>query len=203
VSIHSPLVGEFNIYNILAAATFARALGIHTDVIKKAVEKLSVVKGRVERIDEGQSFQVYVDYAHTADSLEKLYKAFPNERKLCVLGNCGGGRDTWKRPEMAKVAETYCDEVILTNEDPYDEDPKAIIQDMVNGMESTPQIVMDRREAIARALSHAHAAHDVVLVTGKGTDPYIMGPRGAKEPWSDEEVVREELQKLTETTDTQ
>jgi len=196
VSIHSELVGLFNIYNILAAAVFARSLGIHADVIKRAVEKVRVVKGRGEKVDEGQHFSVFVDYAHTADSLEKLYQAFPNDRKICVLGNCGGGRDTWKRPEMAKVAEKYCAEIVLTDEDPYDEDPKAIVQSMVDAMkEKTPTVIMDRRLAIRHALSRAHD-RDVVLVTGKGTDPYIMGPKGTKTPWSDEQVVREELRTL-------
>lgn len=195
VSMHSPLVGTFNMYNILAAATFARAIGIHTDVIKRAVEKLALVKGRVERVDEGQDFSVFVDYAHTPDSLEQLYKSFPNERKVCVLGNCGGGRDTWKRPAMAKIAEQCCDEVILTNEDPYDESPEAIINDMVAGMEQQPTVLMDRRLAIRHALARAKR-HDIVLVTGKGTDPYIMGPHGAKTPWSDERIVREELRTL-------
>ena len=134
VSIHSELVGLFNIYNILAAAVFARSLGIHADVIKRAVEKVRIVKGRAEKIDEGQHFLAFVDYAHTADSLEKLYQAFPHERKICVLGSCGGGRDTWKRPAMAQIAEQYCSEVILTDEDPYDEDPKAIVQSMVDAM---------------------------------------------------------------------
>jgi len=196
VSIHSELVGVFNIYNILAAAVFARSLGIHADVIKRAVEKVKTVKGRAEKIEEGQHFSVLVDYAHTADSLEKLYQAFPHERKICVLGNCGGGRDTWKRPEMAKVAEKYCSEIVLTNEDPYDEDPNAIVQSMVDAMsEKKPTVLMDRREAIRHALGRAHD-RDVVLVTGKGTDPYIMGPKGTKTPWSDEQVVREELRAL-------
>lgn len=201
VSMHSPLVGTFNIYNILAAATVARGLGIHTDIIKRAVEKLALVKGRVERVEEGQRFSVFVDYAHTPESLEQLYKAFPNERKVCVLGNCGGGRDTWKRPAMAKIAERYCDEIVFTNEDPYDEDPHAIVQDMVKGLtEKTPTIIMDRRLAIRHALSRAEN-HDVVLITGKGTDPYIMGAKGSKMPWSDERIAREELRALLNKTE--
>jgi UDP-N-acetylmuramoyl-L-alanyl-D-glutamate--2,6-diaminopimelate ligase len=85
--------------------------------------------------------------------------------------------------------------VILTNEDPYDEDPRAIVEAMAAGMTSRPEIVMDRREAIRRALCAARKG-DAVLISGKGTDPYIMGPRGAKEPWSDAAVVREELGRL-------
>lgn len=196
VSIHSPLAGTFNIYNILAAAQLARALNIPVTTIKKAVEKLAVVKGRVEHVDEGQDFAAIVDYAHTGDSLEKLYQTFKDERKLCVLGNCGGGRDTWKRPEMAKITETYCEEVILTNEDPYDEDPEQIVREMAAGMKKKkPTIIMDRRLAIRYALTKARKG-DVVLVTGKGTDPYIMEAHGKKTPWSDEEVVREELRKV-------
>lgn len=195
VSIHSPLVGTFNLSNILAAATLARALGIPTETIKRAVEKLSLVKGRGERVEEDQPFTVIVDYAHTADSLEQLYRAFPRERKLCVLGSCGGGRDTGKRPAMAKIAETHCAEVVLTNEDPYDEDPEKIVREMTAGMEKQPTVIMNRREAIRYALSRAHKG-DAVLITGKGTDPYIMGPRGQKTPWSDEQVAREELRAL-------
>ncbi|MBP9760221.1 MAG: UDP-N-acetylmuramoyl-L-alanyl-D-glutamate--2,6-diaminopimelate ligase [Candidatus Pacebacteria bacterium] len=196
VSIHSPLMGVFNVYNILAAATFARSIGIHTDVIKRAIERLAIVKGRVEKVDEGQDFTVVVDYAHTPDSLEQFYKAFKGERLICVLGNCGGGRDTWKRPTMAKIAERYCEEVILTNEDPYDEDPEKIVREMVAGMEQKkPTVIMDRRLAIRYALTKAHS-RDAVLITGKGTDPYIMGPKGSKVEWSDEGVVREELRKV-------
>jgi UDP-N-acetylmuramoyl-L-alanyl-D-glutamate--2,6-diaminopimelate ligase len=195
VSIHSPLPGIFNVSNMLAAIVFARSLGIPLDTIKRALENLELVKGRVEHIDEGQDFSVIVDYAHTGDSLEKLYKSFPDHNKICVLGNCGGGRDTWKRPEMAKIAERYCFKVVLTNEDPYDEDPRAIVDAMAEAMEEKPTIIMDRREAIRHALSEAQD-HDMVLITGKGTDPFIMGRRGKKTPWSDEKVAREELQKL-------
>jgi UDP-N-acetylmuramoyl-L-alanyl-D-glutamate--2,6-diaminopimelate ligase len=196
VSIHSPLPGIFNIYNILAAARFARSIGIPTDIIKRGVEKLVVVKGRVERIEEGQRFAVLVDYAHTPDSLEQLYTSFKSNSKICVLGNCGGGRDTWKRPLMAHIAEKYCREIILTNEDPYDEDPKKIIEEMQAGLEEkTATVIMNRREAIRHALMRA-GEHDVVLITGKGTDPYIMGPKGTKQEWSDEMVTREELRLL-------
>ena len=94
---------------------------------------------------------------------------------------------------MAKIAERYCEEVILTNEDPYDEDPEKIVREMVAGMEQKkPTVIMDRRLAIRYALTKAHS-RDAVLITGKGTDPYIMGPKGSKVEWSDEGVAREEL----------
>lgn len=203
-TLFSHLQGEFNIYNILAAATFAKSIGIDIETIKRAVEKLEEIPGRAQKItgttniaDRGeQTFDTYVDYAHTVDSLKALYKTFKGKRMICVLGNTGGGRDTWKRPEMAKMADEYCNHIILTNEDPYDEDPEKILNEMKVGIEKNPyEIIIDRREAINKALSKAETG-DVVLITGKGTDPYIMGPHGTKETWSDYEVVKEELEKL-------
>lgn len=189
-----PLPGTFNAVNALGALKVADALGIPFSTARHALQKLGVVRGRVERIDEGQPYTVVVDYAHTPDSLRALYSAFPG-KKVCVLGNTGGGRDRWKRSEMAQIAETMCDTVILTNEDPYDEDPRAIVDEMAAGMVSPPVIELDRRRAIRRALQSAGAG-DTVLISGKGTDPYIMGPHGTKEPWDDATVVREELHSL-------
>jgi UDP-N-acetylmuramoyl-L-alanyl-D-glutamate--2,6-diaminopimelate ligase len=139
---------------------------------------------------------VVVDYAHTPDSLQKLYDVFQGSRRICVLGNTGGGRDLWKRDEMAKIAANECDEIILTNEDPYDDDPKKIVDDMAAAIpESMPTVIMDRREAIAAALAMAKPS-DAVLITGKGTDPYIMGANNTKIAWDDATVVREELAKI-------
>lgn len=187
------LPGSFSIMNALAVIKAARFLEVPLPVIAEGLRSLERIPGRTERIEEGQDFEAIVDYAHTPDSLRALYEAYPC-RRICVLGNTGGGRDTWKRPEMGKIAEEYCDEVILTNEDPYDEDPRAIVDAMADAMTRRPRIIMDRREAIAHALSLAHAG-DAVLITGKGTDPYIMEANGTKTPWSDAQVVREELQK--------
>ncbi len=187
------LPGSFSVMNALAVIKAARFLGVPLNTIADALRSLERIPGRTERIEEGQDFQAIVDYAHTPDSLRALYEAYPT-RRICVLGNTGGGRDTWKRPEMGKIAEEYCDHVILTNEDPYEEDPRAIVEAMAEGMEKKPDIIMDRREAIARALSLAGAG-DAVLITGKGTDPYIMEANNTKSPWSDAQVVREELRK--------
>jgi UDP-N-acetylmuramoyl-L-alanyl-D-glutamate--2,6-diaminopimelate ligase len=198
---YSKLNGEFNIYNILAAATLADELGIPHETIKKGIENLDEVKGRVQKVNAGQEFDVIVDYAHTADSLEKLYKAFPDKKKVCVLGNTGGGRDKWKRPEMAKIADKYCEEIILTNEDPYDEDPEKIIKEMSSAIsESKKPIheIMDRRIAINTAIKRASkiGKDSVVLISGKGTDPYIMEANNKKTPWSDFEVTKEEINKI-------
>ena len=204
--IDSKLPGEFNLYNMLGAASFAASFGVPVDTIRRAFEKFGSVRGRVEYIREGQNFDVVVDYAHTIDSLEQFYSVFKNTKNICILGNTGGGRDTWKRPKMAHVAEEQCAHIILTNEDPYDEDPQKILDDMMGGIEdkSKAEIIMDRREAIKVALQKAdtlqQANHNdqniAVLITGKGTDPYIMGPDGSKEPWDDAAVVREELAQL-------
>lgn len=196
-----PLVGLFNVYNTLAAITCAQAFGVPLKTINKALTNLSPIKGRVERFKspKGASKKItaIVDYAHTPDSLEKLYKAFDKEKKICVLGNTGGGRDTWKRPEMGRIAAQYCERVILTNEDPYDENPRKIIEDMVRGIddESKLTVIMDRRKAIHTALEEAPSG-SVVIISGKGTDPYIMGPNNTKMPWSDAKVVQQELNAL-------
>lgn len=196
-----PLIGLFNVYNALAAITATRALGVPVKTIHTALAKLAPIKGRVERFKSpkgaDRKITAVVDYAHTPDSLEKLYQAFEKEKKICILGNTGGGRDTWKRPEMGRIAGEYCDRVILTNEDPYDEDPQKIVDDMVRGIENESKlsIIMDRRKAIHTALSEAPNG-SVVLISGKGTDPYIMGPHNTKTPWSDAKVVQQEMNAL-------
>lgn len=190
-----PLPGTFNAMNALAASKLGEAFGVPVTTSAAALRILPPVRGRVERIEMGQDFIAIVDYAHTPDSLMALYGAFPNHRKICVLGNTGGGRDAWKRPDMGRIADESCDKVILTNEDPYDEDPNAIVNAMASGMKRAPDIIMDRREAIREAIREAHPG-DAVLISGKGTDPFIMGPNGSKLPWSDAQVVREELERL-------
>lgn len=197
-TIRVPLVGTFNVYNALAAITLGQALGISIEQIQKAFKNMPVVRGRVEHFRSSPGAKkhvtVIVDYAHTPDSLTKLYEAFADKAKVAVLGNTGGGRDTWKRPEMATIAENFCEHVFLTNEDPYDEDPEAIVADMAKGIHNQAKlsIIMNRREAIYAAIERVRPG-GYVIVSGKGTDPYIMGPNNTKEPWSDAEVVQEEL----------
>ncbi len=200
-TIRVPLIGLFNVYNALAAITCARAFGIPFKTIHNALSNLSPIKGRVELFKSPKGAErkltVVVDYAHTPDSLEKLYKAFEKEKKIAILGNTGGGRDTWKRPEMGRIAGHYCERVILTNEDPYDENPQKIIDEMARGVEdeSKVSIIMDRRSAIRTAILEAKSG-SVVLISGKGTDPYIMGPNNTKTPWSDTKVVQQEMAAL-------
>lgn len=195
----TPLIGAFNISNILAATAVARVYDISLETIKASLAEFKGIRGRAERIREGQAFDIIVDYAHTPDSLAALYESFKTRHLVCILGNAGGGRDTWKRPEMGKIADRYCEYIYLTDEDPYDEDPRAIVEEMKAHIERTPaEIIMDRRVAINAALSRAYeiGSSATVLVSGKGTDPYIMRANGDKEPWDDATVVREELEKL-------
>jgi UDP-N-acetylmuramoyl-L-alanyl-D-glutamate--2,6-diaminopimelate ligase len=196
IKFETKILGKFNIYNMLSAIKYAESEKIDLDVVKKALEKMKEIKGRAQKIDEGQSFKVIVDYAHTPDSLKAIYETFGNSKKIAVLGSCGGGRDKWKRKEMAEIADNSCEEIILTDEDPYDDNPMEIISDMERFFKNKkPDLILDRREAIRSAFKKAKA-HDVVIITGKGTDPYIMRAGGVKEKWSDAEVVREELKKM-------
>ena len=200
-----PLPGLFNLYNMLAAITLCSDLGVPLQTIKKALEHIGPIPGRAERVEKGQRFAVVVDYAHTPDSLHALYETYKESRIIAVLGSTGGGRDTWKRPEMGKLADEHAAVAILTNEDPYDEDPQKIVQEIAKGFsKKKPHVILNRRAAIKEALKEAltlrHAQGNqsgiAVLITGKGTDPYIMGPHGTKESWSDKKVAEEELVKL-------
>lgn len=199
--IHSNLPGDFNVMNMLGVIALCRFLNIDESIIKKGIENLQTIRGRMEKVDMGQEFDVIVDYAHTPESLRAIYSTYKktidsNSKLICVLGNTGGGRDKWKRAEMAKIADEYCSHIILTNEDPYDEDPRSIVDEMKKHIINThTDIIMDRRNAIFKAISTAKK-NDAVLITGKGTDPYIMGANGMKMEWDDVKVAREELKKV-------
>lgn len=199
----TPIKGMFTAYNMIAAATYAKHIGIKKEVIREALEKVREIKGRAQEVDEGQDFVVVVDYAHTPDSLEQIYKAYNGYKIVGVLGGTGGGRDMWKRKEMGKLADMYCEKIYLTNEDPYDEDPWQIINHVADGIDHKEKLkkIMNRREAIREALMSAKELRKTnglvaVLITGKGTDPYIMEAHNKKTPWSDENVAREELKKI-------
>ena len=199
-----PLPGLFNLRNILGTIALGTAIGIDIKIIKKSLEHVQPILGRAERVEAGQDFAVVVDYAHTPDSLKALFETYKDKKIVAIIGSTGGGRDTWKRPEMGKIADQLCDTIILANEDPYDEDPQKILNELASGFTThAPHIIFDRRKAIAEALhiaqtlGQAQGNQDVVvLITGKGTDPFIMGPNGTKEPWSDKRVATEEIRKI-------
>src|SRR3989338_7062080 len=200
------LEGDFNKYNVLAAVAAAENYGIKIETIRKALEKIISVPGRMEFVNSGQLFQVVVDYAHTPESLEMVYsylkKKLPAGGKLIgVLGACGGGRVKWKRPEIGRIAAQYGNEIILTNEDPYDEDPESIIKEVLSGIpkSETPkykvQIILDRQQAIAHALEIA-GKDDTVVITGKGSETTLAVANGQNIPWSDRKIVADSLQAL-------
>jgi len=195
---HLNLLGEFNITNALAALTVGLAEKVPLEKIKLALEKVKGIPGRLEIVIE-EPFKVVVDYAHTPDALEKVYqtlRAVFSGRLIGVLGAAGGGRDRWKRPELGRIADFYLDEIIITNEDPYDEDPQMIIDEIAQGVkDKKPQKILDRRQAIRLALKSAREG-DVVIITGKGCEPWMCLARGKKMPWDDRKIVKEEFSKL-------
>ena len=196
------LLGKFNIYNALAAICIALSQGVALGSCKKALEKAEGCAGRIEEVI-AKPFKVFVDYAFTPAALEQVYETIhnplfqisPNSKLICVLGSCGGGRDKWKRPVLGEIAGKYCDEIIITNEDPYDEDPAEIIKQVAEGAGAKAKKISDRRQAIKKALSLAKAG-DVVMITGTGCEPWMCVANGKKIPWDDRRVVREEFKKL-------
>ena len=194
------LLGDFNEYNALAALSVAYAYDLDMDKAVSSLNSIVSIPGRMEVIRSSKGFDVIVDYAHTPDSLEAVYKNLkPHAKKLvCVLGAAGGGRDKWKRPEFGKIAARYCDEIILTNEDPFDEDPGEILNqigrgfDLSSSQDDKLKKIIDRREAIKRALTGAESG-DIVVITGKGSETSIAVSGGKKIPWSDRAVVDELL----------
>jgi len=195
-----PLRGEFNIYNVLAAVAVARSLNIDWQKIINTVAKFNYMPGRMEEIKSAVGFSVFVDYAHTPESLEAVYKTLkPDARQLIVvLGSCGGGRDKAKRPLLGALAGQYADVVIVTNEDPYDENPVTIIDEVLAGLDKylaehpdkkiAKHKILDRSEAIKKAISLAEEG-DLVVITGKGSEQCIVTAHG-KQPWDDREEVK-------------
>lgn len=206
-----PLIGEMNVYNAAAAICTAISQGIPIKHIRKVLTKIKAPPGRLEMVDEGQNFEVIIDYAHEPASLEAVYKAIinsklktENSKLICLLGSQGGGRDKWKRAEMGKIAAKYCDRIILTNEDPYDEPPENIINDIASGVSQIRSSkfkirnlyrVVDRHEAIKKAISLAKKG-DVVILTGKGGEVWMCVEDDRKIPWNERGVTEEILEDL-------
>lgn len=198
VKIKTKLIGEFNMENIAAAVAFARSRNIDWDTIRQAIEAFDGVPGRLEFVQK-TPFSVVIDYAHTPDSLEKVYQTLKSggkkdaEKKLiCVLGAAGGGRDMWKRPVMGEIAAKYCDVIILTNEDPFDEDPQEIIDEIESGImnhnRKKVRKIIDRREAIRTAIRSARKG-DSVIITGKGSEAYMRVANGKQISWNEKEIA--------------
>jgi UDP-N-acetylmuramoyl-L-alanyl-D-glutamate--2,6-diaminopimelate ligase len=193
-----PLPGHFNVENALAALAVAYGLALDLDAAAAALAGADPVPGRMEPIDEGQPFGVLVDYAHTPDSLENVLEAarrLTDRRLICVYG-CGGDRDPLKRPLMGRAGAELADVPVVTSDNPRSEDPRAIIEQMLEGIpaERRGELVVDpdRRAAIATALRAAEAG-DLVVIAGKGHEQGQEFEGGRKEPFDDRTVAREEL----------
>ena len=201
IPLSSRLIGRVNVYNILAAAAAAYADGCKLEEIAGGISSLARVPGRFERVDCRQPFTVVVDYAHTDDALrnltglarEFLTRAGPNGRVITVFG-CGGDRDRAKRPLMGEAAGRGSDFVVLTSDNPRSEDPLAIINDAMVGLQRAGakyRTEPDRKTAIAIAIREA-APGDIVLLAGKGHEK-VQVLRGGSVPFDDVEVARQAL----------
>jgi UDP-N-acetylmuramoyl-L-alanyl-D-glutamate--2,6-diaminopimelate ligase len=201
LAIFSPLIGRVNVYNILAAAAACSARGCSPEAIAAGVSALAHVPGRFQRVDCGQPFTVVVDYAHTDDALRNLTalarefvaRDGGNARVLTLFGS-GGDRDRAKRPLMGEAAGRGSDFVVLTSDNPRSEDPRAIINDALVGLQKSGAkytVEVDRRKAIALAIGEARPG-DIVLLAGKGHEK-VQVTREGSHPFDDVEVAREVL----------
>lgn len=197
-TLHLP--GRYNIENALAAIAVGTLLEINPETMRLALSEISGVPGRMELIPNNRDLRILIDYAVTPDSLEKLYEVIakmksPEARIIAVLGACGE-RDRGKRPMMGKIVSSNADIIILTNEDPYHEDPERIINEIEQGIVGKKKgenwfRIFDRREAIAKAIEIAHT-HDVIVITGKGAEETMrIGDRNI--PWNERTIIEELL----------
>ena len=192
--LRSPLVGAFNASNLLAVQAVALEMGIEPDAFK-SLESFTGVSGRLERVDNPQGLNVFVDYAHTPDALENVLQALRGagfKRVVTVFG-CGGNRDRTKRPLMGEAVARWSDVAVLTSDNPRFEEPEAILQDVLPGLKTAREVVVevDRREATIKALKML-GKDDALLIAGKGHEDYQI-IQGVKHHYSDQEVVREFL----------
>jgi UDP-N-acetylmuramoyl-L-alanyl-D-glutamate--2,6-diaminopimelate ligase len=197
ISIASPLVGRFNVHNVLGAFAAGRALGISAERLKSAIEVFEPVAGRFERLRSPKGWSAIIDYAHTPDALEKTLHAIHDvlgekrAGKIITVFGCGGNRDAGKRPKMGAIAASLSDVTIVTSDNPRHEDPKTIIDQVLAGIPRGTNVrtEIDRATAITRALDEA-GPNDVVLIAGKGHEDYqVIGDK--KNHFSDREIVQE------------
>lgn len=196
------LPGLFNVENALAAIATGKALDVDTETMKRALGNIAGIPGRMEMVTNDRQIDILIDYAVTPDSFEKLYQVvmpmrIPGTKIIHVFGACGE-RDRGKRPMMGKIASENADVIILTNEDPYHEDPERIIDEIASGVDRKNSEryfrILDRREAIAKGLSIAEAG-DIVLVTGKGAEE-TMALGDKRIAWKEREVIERILEGL-------
>jgi UDP-N-acetylmuramoyl-L-alanyl-D-glutamate--2,6-diaminopimelate ligase len=193
LQLHSTLLGDFNLGNLLAVAAVLEELGFDHTAIEQLVPRLLPIPGRMERVPARADIDVVVDYAHTPDALEQALRALRRHcaGKLWAVFGCGGDRDRGKRPLMGAVAERLADHVLLTSDNPRGEAPRQIVDDIAAGCGRPPLIELDRARAIERALLGADAG-DCVLLAGKGHEDY-QESGGVKRPFSDIDCARSVL----------
>mgnify|MGYP001174098776 FL=1 len=196
VRIFTPLIGQFNVSNMLAAAAAAVVKGVPLNIIKQALENPSTIQGRFEVLETNTDFAIIVDYAHTPDSLKKVLQTLKSLSKgdLYVVVGCGGDRDRAKRPLMAKAAVNYATKAIFTSDNPRSEEPLSIIEDMTKQLTETNYIVeIDRKKAIDLAVKLAKE-NDIILIAGKGHETY-QEIKGIKYDFDDRLVAKEAVEK--------
>jgi UDP-N-acetylmuramoyl-L-alanyl-D-glutamate--2,6-diaminopimelate ligase len=173
--VRSPLLGVFNIYNLLAAITVVLKQGVPLPAVVEAIQYLQPVAGRMQQLPIIDGIKVIVDFAHTPDGLEQALLALRDHivGRIWVVFGCGGDRDKQKRALMGAIAEDLADEVILTSDNPRSENPQAIISDIAAGCKNAAYQIVDRQEAIAFAIEQAQAG-DCILIAGKGHETYQL-----------------------------
>jgi UDP-N-acetylmuramoyl-L-alanyl-D-glutamate--2,6-diaminopimelate ligase len=200
-ALRTPLLGRFNVQNLLAAFGASLALGLDAETTVRGLEALRGVPGRMEQVDAGQDFAVVVDYAHTDDALKNLLETVRElkPRRVLTVFGCGGDRDKTKRPLMGVVAARLSDVLVITSDNPRSEPPEAILEDIQSGINgyrrAERHVVADRREAIAKALEMAGPG-DAVVIAGKGHETYQV-LRDRTVPFDDRQVARDVLGRLT------
>ncbi|HLR26892.1 MAG TPA: UDP-N-acetylmuramoyl-L-alanyl-D-glutamate--2,6-diaminopimelate ligase, partial [Fodinibius sp.] len=197
--VESPLIGEFNAYNIAEAFLICRALGFESQAIASALKLATGAEGRMEKVASSANQPlVLVDYAHTPDALKNVLKTLTelktDRQKLHVIFGCGGDRDKSKRPQMAAIAETYAGRITVTSDNPRSEDPGAIIDDIMAGFENQSAIkrITDRKAAITETIRHADA-QTIILIAGKGHETY-QEVDGKRLDFDDRQVARQALE---------
>ena len=204
IDIKLRLLGRFNIYNALAAASAAYALGVDIQTIQQGIESLWQVPGRMEYVPNNKNLDIIIDYAHTPDGFQKVFEALrPLSRgNIIAVFGAAGDRDKTKRPILGQIASQFADEIILTEEDPGSENPGAIINQILAGIDTTKfatgknlHIILDRKSAVQRALTHAKS-NDTVLLLAMGAQT-VIARKDKKLPYNEREIVQQILKNMS------
>lgn len=200
--IKSPLIGEFNAYNLAQTFLICKAVGLKKKDIAEALENASGASGRMEKIFVDEAPLAIVDYAHTPDALQNvlstLSKVKNDDQNLIVVFGAGGDRDKTKRPEMAKATETFAAKIFVTSDNPRFEDPESVIKDILTGFNDSENVtsITNRKEAINQAIAVA-GKNDIVLIAGKGHEDY-QDVQGTKHPFDDRLIAKEALEQYVQ-----